>query len=77
MDVQILSTYCAMDLTGLLYVPCPVTQITDIHYPWERRCDAEKNLMKLMYMGDLWFLYKLYAFFTNVGDCVVEFVSYG
>jgi hypothetical protein len=31
MGVQIKPTNCAMDLTGLLFVPCTVTQITDIH----------------------------------------------
>jgi len=30
--VQIEPTNCAMHLTGLLFVSCPVTQITDMHY---------------------------------------------
>jgi len=73
MGVQILPINCAMDLTGLLFVPCASNHR---HYPWERRYHAE-TCSKLMYMGDLWFYINWVHLLINVGDCVVEFISYG
>ena len=49
MGVQIEPTNFAMDLTGLLFVPRPVTQITDITIP-EKGDVTPKYVVQLMYV---------------------------